>query len=105
MNKVKTLSDTKFEILSSETCSNRHFQIGRYLRVSCSAVAATGGRAVPCLGRLAASLSPRRAGFNPRAVHMGFVVDVLELRQVFIRRAGFNRRQVHVGFVVDRVEL
>jgi len=48
VDKVKTLSDTKFEILSSESCRNRHFQIGgRYLQVSCSAVTATGGRAVP----------------------------------------------------------
>ena len=47
----------------------------------------------------------RRAGFNRRAVHVGFVVDVVELGQVFIRRAGFNRRAVHVGFVMDRVEL
>ena len=36
---------------------------------------------------------------------MGFVFDVLELGQVFIRRAGFNRRAVRVGFMVDRVEL
>lgn len=47
MDKVKTSSDTKFEILSSESCRNRHSQIGgRYLQVSCSAVTATGGRAV-----------------------------------------------------------
>jgi hypothetical protein len=59
---------------------------------------------VPCLGRLVAGLSPRRAGFNPRAVHVGFVVDVVGLGQIFIRMAGFSRRTVHVGFVVDRME-
>ena len=105
MDEVKTLSDTKFDILSSESCRNKHFEFGgRYLQV-CSAVTATGGRAVPCLRRLVAGLWPRRAGFNRRAVHMGFVVDVVELEQVFTRRTGFNRRAGHVGFVVDRVKL
>jgi hypothetical protein len=40
-------------------------------------------RAVPWLRRLVAGLSPRRPGFNPESVHVGFVVDKVALRQVF----------------------
>jgi hypothetical protein len=39
--------------------------------------------AVPWLRRLAAGLPPRRPGFDPGSVHVGFVVDKLALGQVF----------------------
>jgi hypothetical protein len=32
---------------------------------------------------LVAGLSPRRTGFDPRSVHVGFVVDKVALGQVF----------------------
>jgi hypothetical protein len=35
------------------------------------------------LGQLVAGLSPRRPGFDPRPVHVGFVVDKVALGQVF----------------------
>jgi hypothetical protein len=41
------------------------------------------GWAVPYLRRLAASIPLRRPGFDPRSVHVGFVVDKLALGQVF----------------------
>ena len=43
--------------------------------------------AVPWLRRLVAGLSPRRPGFNPRSVLVGFVVNKMALRQVHIRTA------------------
>jgi hypothetical protein len=39
--------------------------------------------AVPWLRRLVAGLSPRRPGFDPGSVHVGFVVDKVALGQVF----------------------
>jgi hypothetical protein len=41
--------------------------------------------AVPWLRSLVAGLSPRRPGFAPGSIHMGFVVDKVALGQVFIR--------------------
>jgi hypothetical protein len=38
---------------------------------------------VPWLRRLAAGLPPRRPGFDPGPVHVGFVVDKVALGQVF----------------------
>jgi hypothetical protein len=38
--------------------------------------------AVPWLRRLIACLSPRRRGFTPVSVHMGFLVDNMALRHV-----------------------
>jgi hypothetical protein len=38
--------------------------------------------AVPWLRRLAARLPPRRPGFDPGSVHVGFVVDKVALGQV-----------------------
>jgi hypothetical protein len=38
---------------------------------------------VPWLRRLAAGLPPRRPGFDPGSVHVGFVVDKMALGQVF----------------------
>jgi hypothetical protein len=46
--------------------------------------------AVPWLRRLAAGLSPRRPGFDPRSVHVGFVVDKVVLGQVFLRVLRFS---------------
>jgi hypothetical protein len=40
-------------------------------------------KAVPWLKRLVAGLSPRRPGFDPGSVHVGFVVDKVALGQVF----------------------
>jgi hypothetical protein len=40
-------------------------------------------KAVPWLRRLVAGLSPRRPGFDPGSVHVGFVVDKVALGQVF----------------------
>jgi hypothetical protein len=41
-------------------------------------------KALPWLRRLVAGLSPRRPGFDPRSVHMGFVVDKVALGLVFL---------------------
>jgi hypothetical protein len=38
---------------------------------------------VPWLRRLAAGLPPRRPGFDPGSVHVGFVVEKVALGQVF----------------------
>jgi hypothetical protein len=43
----------------------------------------TPGRAVPWLRSLVAGLSPRRPGFAPGSIHVGFVVDKVALGQVF----------------------
>jgi hypothetical protein len=40
--------------------------------------------AVPWLRRLVAGLSPRRPGFDPGSVHVGFVVDKVALGHVFL---------------------
>jgi hypothetical protein len=42
-------------------------------------------KAVPWLRRLVAGLSPRKPGFDPGSVHVGFVVDKVALGQVFPR--------------------
>jgi hypothetical protein len=47
-------------------------------------------RAVPWLRRLFAGLSPRRPGFRPGSVHVGFVVDKVTLGQVFLRVLRFS---------------
>jgi hypothetical protein len=46
--------------------------------------------AVPCLRRLVAGLSPRRPGFDPGSVNVGFVVDKVALGQVFLRVLRFS---------------
>ena len=46
--------------------------------------------AVPTLRRLVAGLSPRRPGFYPRSVHVGFVVYKVTLGQVFPRVLRFS---------------
>jgi hypothetical protein len=51
--------------------------------------------AVPWLRRLAAGLPPRRPGFDPGSVHVGFMVDRLALGQVFPRGLRFS----HVSFI------
>jgi hypothetical protein len=40
---------------------------------------------VPRLRSLVAGLSPRRSGFAPGSIHVGFVVDKVALGQVFLR--------------------
>jgi hypothetical protein len=47
-------------------------------------------QAVPWLRRLAAGLPPRRPGFDPGSVHVGFVVDEVALGQVFPRALRFS---------------
>jgi hypothetical protein len=42
-------------------------------------------QAVPRFRRLVAGLSPRRPGFDPSSVHVGFVVGKVALEQVFPR--------------------
>jgi hypothetical protein len=42
------------------------------------------------LRRLVAGLSPRRAGFTPLSVHVGFVLDIVALGQVFLRVLRFS---------------
>jgi hypothetical protein len=46
--------------------------------------------AVPWFRRLAAGLSPRRPGFDPGSVHVGFVVDKMALGQVYLRVLRFS---------------
>jgi hypothetical protein len=58
--------------------------------------------AVPWLRRLVAGLSPRRPGFDPGSVHVGYVVDKVALRQIPPPPPSTS---VHVGFVVDKVAL
>jgi hypothetical protein len=48
-----------------------------------------GRKAVSWLRRLVAGLSPRRPGFNPGSVHVGFVVDKGAPGQVFLRASVF----------------
>jgi hypothetical protein len=45
---------------------------------------------VPWLRRLVTGLSPRRPGFNPGSVHVGFVVDAVALEQVFLQVLRFS---------------
>jgi hypothetical protein len=47
-------------------------------------------QAVPWLRRLVAGLSPRRPGFDPGSVHVGFVVDKVALGQVFLQVLRFS---------------
>jgi len=44
---------------------------------------------MPCLRRLVAGLSPRRPGFCPRTVHVGFAGDSMALEQVLLRVSVF----------------
>jgi hypothetical protein len=46
--------------------------------------------AVPWLRRLVAYLSPRRPGFDPGSVHVGFALDKVALGQVFPRVLRFS---------------
>jgi hypothetical protein len=47
------------------------------------------GKIRPCHRRFVAGLSLRRPWFDPGSVHVGFVVDRVALRQVFLRVVGF----------------
>jgi hypothetical protein len=42
-------------------------------------------KAVPHLRRLVSGILPRRPGFTPRPIHVGFVVDKVALGQVFLQ--------------------
>jgi hypothetical protein len=53
------------------------------------------GWAVPWLRRLVAGLSPRRFGFDPGSVHVGFVVDKVALGQVFSPCTSVSPCQYH----------
>jgi hypothetical protein len=46
--------------------------------------------AVPWLRSLVVGLSPRRPGFTPGSIHVGFVVDKVALGQVFLRVLRFS---------------
>jgi hypothetical protein len=45
---------------------------------------------MPWLRRLVAGLPPRRPGFDPGSVHVGFLVDIVPLGQVFPRVLRFS---------------
>jgi hypothetical protein len=47
-------------------------------------------RAVAWLRSLVAGFSPRRPGFAPGSIHVGFVVDKVTLGQVFLRVLRFS---------------
>jgi hypothetical protein len=49
-------------------------------------------KAVPQFGRLVTGLSPWRPGFTPGSVHVGFVVDKEESRQVLLQVLLFPRQ-------------
>jgi hypothetical protein len=53
-------------------------------------------RAVPWLRSLVTGLSPRRSGFAPGSIHVGFVVDKVALGQVFLRVLRFST--VNISF-------
>jgi hypothetical protein len=52
--------------------------------------------AVPWFRSLVAGLSPRRPGFAPGSIHVGFVVDKVALGQVFLRVLRFS--PVNISF-------
>jgi hypothetical protein len=53
------------------------------MHIACWITKATDTWAVPWLRWLATGLPPRRPWFDPRSVHVGFVVDKVALGQVF----------------------
>jgi len=68
---------------------------GRARRNRPDPMTSTTARAVPWLRRLVAGLSPRRPGFAPGSVHVGFVVDKVALGQVFLRVLRFSPVNIH----------
>jgi hypothetical protein len=60
------------------------------LEANCSLSFNTEFKAVPWLRRLVASVSPRKPGFDPGPVHVGFVVVKVALGQVFPRVLQFS---------------
>jgi len=46
---------------------------------------------MPCLKRLVLRPSSPRARFDPRSIHVGFVVDNVALDKGFLRLRGFTR--------------
>jgi hypothetical protein len=55
--------------------------------------------AVPWLRWLATGLSPRRPGFAPRSIHVGFVVYKVTLEQVFSPSSSVFPCQYHSTFM------
>jgi hypothetical protein len=53
----------------------------------------TFNKAVPWLRRLVAGLPPRRPGFNPEPVHVGFVLDKVALGQVFPCQVHYSEKR------------
>jgi hypothetical protein len=51
--------------------------------------------AVPWLRQLVTGLSPRRSGFDPQSVYVGFVVDKVVLGQVFFPSTSVFPCQFH----------
>ena len=51
--------------------------------------AVTSYEAMSCLTWLVTSLTSQRHGFDPRQVHVGYLVDKLALKQVFIQTLWF----------------
>jgi hypothetical protein len=66
----------------SDTSSESKYTLKIHPTVSLAVV-------VPWLRRLVAGLSPRRSGFDPGSVHLGFLVDKVALGQVFPEYFGF----------------
>ena len=54
---------------------------------------------------LFADLSPRRAGFNPRRIHVRFVVDEVALGQVFLRVIQFSSASIIRESLLSRLHL
>jgi hypothetical protein len=69
-----------------ESCVEESCQLHRMICIQLPA----GIRAAPWLRRLAAGLPPRRPGFDPGSVHVGFAVDKVALGQVFPRVLRFS---------------
>jgi hypothetical protein len=65
--------------IEGDGCSNLRCREG-YRKCTCNVILR---EAVPWLRLLVADLSPRRAGFDPGSVHVGFVVNKVGLGQVF----------------------
>jgi hypothetical protein len=58
--------------------------------------------AMPWLRRLVTGLPPRRSGFAPGSVHVGFVGDKVAMGQVFSQFFGFSLSvsSFHQGFIL-----
>jgi len=52
-------------------------------------------RSMPCLKRLVFRLHRQGARFDPRSIHVGFVVDNVALNKGFLRVVGF----IHISII------